>query len=170
MVSIINKRFLAKEFDEFIYLHIKRINELYKGEIILDNILNSKMEIKQKFVVFDKRWIDDWKSIVGYEIFREKYKNFTSINKNEINEVRDFFIKFNVKQKLEELGTMDTSNFLIKYPDKYKFINEKSDFILVLAQQCTLFLQTIKVCITINSQILNGKIFIDNSQKIKKGK
>ena len=57
---------------------------------------------------------------------------------------------------------MDTSNFLIKYPDKYKFINEKSDFILVLAQQCTLFLQTIKVCITINSQISNGKIFIDN--------
>ena len=60
-----------------------------------------------------------------------------------------------------ELGLMDCTN-LQKTIGKYKFLNEQSNFLPVLAHQCAYFLKSIKSPITINSEISNGIIYIQN--------
>ena len=83
---------------EFFKLQIKRIKELYEGEISLKKILYSKIEKKEIFVLFDKRWLDTWKSIVGYDLLKEKCRDLTDLNNNEeINEIGNIFLKINTK-------------------------------------------------------------------------
>ena len=91
-------------------------------------------------------------------------KNFKDSCGNEIliDEVRNiFFLKLNTKQKLEELGEMDTTK-LMKYSICNKLINEKSDFIPILSNYSIYFSRIIKNSLTISGQISNKKIFIDN--------
>ena len=166
--SDINKKILNNELNDFTKLQIIRIKELYEGEISLKKILYSKIEKKEIFVLFDKRWLDTWKSIVGYEILKENYRNLTDLNNNEkIDEIGNIFLKLNTKQKLEDLGKMDPSKLIINYSDKIIFINEKSDFIPILKSQSINFRQIMKICVTFSSLISFGKIIIDNQFSIK---
>ena len=114
--------------DDFIIKHIKMIGELYEGEKFLnEKILGNKIQQKKEnFVLFDKEWLEKWKTIVDYEILKEKCikcKKDEDIKKM-INEVRELFIKNNTKQNLEELGKMDGSK-LKKDSKKSIEINEK---------------------------------------------
>ena len=149
--------------DDFIIENIKRIKELYEGESYLEKILNSNIEKNEYFVVFDKQWLDTWKRIVDYDILKERLRNFKDSCGNEIliDEVRNIFLKLNTKQKLEELGEMDTTK-LMKYSICNKLINEKSDFIPILSNYSVYFSRIIKNSLTISGQISNKKIFIDN--------
>ena len=147
--------------DEFIKKHINMIRDLYEGEKSLNEILNSKNKKKENFVLFDKDWLEKWKNIIGYENLKEKCakcKNKEDVNK-KVNEVRDFFIQLNAKQKLDELGKMDSSK-LKRTSEKKQLINEDSDFIPILAIHSAYFSNSINSQITINSEISKGIIYI----------
>ena len=150
--------------DEFINKNIKMISELYEAENFLNNkILGNKLKKTESFVIFDKVWLEKWKVIVSYEELKEKCIKCKSDEdkKKLIGEMRELFIKLNTKQKLDELGTMDCTN-LQKTIGKNKFINEESNFLPVLAHQCAYFMKSINSPITINSEISNGIIYIQN--------
>ena len=148
--------------DEFIKKHINMIKELYEGEIFLDNeVLNSKNKTKSNFVLFDKDWLDKWKTIVGYETLKEKcIKCKTEADVNSlINEVRNLFIQLNTKEKLDELGKMESSK-LKKISSKKSYLNEESNFVPKLAFNSMFFTKSINGMITINSEISKGIIYI----------
>ena len=150
--------------DDFIYKIIKMISELYDAENLLNYIiLNNKLKKTESFVIFDKAWLEKWKIIVGYEELKEKcFKCKSDEEKKKlIGEVRELFIKLNTKEKLDELGMMNSNN-LQKTIGKNKFINEESNFLPVLAHQCAYFMKSINSPITINSEISNGIIYIQN--------
>ena len=150
--------------DEFINKNIKMISELYEAENFLNNkVLGNKLKKTESFVIFDKVWLEKWKVIVSYEELKEKCIKCKSDEdkKKLIGEMRELFIKLNTKQKLDELGTMDCTN-LQKTIGKNKFINEESNFLPVLAHQCAYFMKSINSPITINSEISNGIIYIQN--------
>ena len=154
-----------KEFslsDEFIKKHINMIKELYEGEIFLDNeVLNSKNKTKSNFVLFDKEWLEKWKTIVGYETLKEKcIKCKTEADVNSlINEVRNLFIQLNTKEKLDKLGKMESSK-LKKISSKKSYLNEESNFVPKLAFNSMFFTKSINGMITINSEISKGIIYI----------
>ena len=154
-----------KEFslsDEFIKKHINMIKELYEGEIFLDNeVLNSKNKTKSNFVLFDKDWLEKWKTIVGYETLKEKcIKCKTEADVNSlINEVRNLFIQLNTKEKLDKLGKMESSK-LKKISSKKSYLNEESNFVPKLAFNSMFFTKSINGMITINSEISKGIIYI----------
>ena len=148
--------------DEFIKKHINMIKELYEGEIFLDSeVLNSKNKTKSNFVLFDKDWLDKWKTIVGYETLKEKcIKCKTEADVNSlINEVRNLFIQLNTKEKLDELGKMESSK-LKKISSKKSYLNEESNFVPKLAFNSMFFTKSINGMITINSEISKGIIYI----------
>ena len=148
--------------DEFIKKHINMIKELYEGEIFLDNeVLNSKNKTKSNFVLFDKEWLEKWKTIVGYETLKEKcIKCKTEADVNSlINEVRNLFIQLNTQQKLDELGKMESSK-LKKISSKKSYLNEESNFVPKLAFNSMFFTKSINGMITINSEISKGIIYI----------
>ena len=148
--------------DEFIKKHINMIKELYEGEIFLDNeVLNSKNKTKSNFVLFDKEWLEKWKTIVGYETLKEKcIKCKTEADVNSlINEVRNLFIQLNTKEKLDELGKMESSK-LKKISSKKPYLNEESNFVPKLAFNSMFFTKSINGMITINSEISKGIIYI----------
>ena len=148
--------------DEFIKKHINMIKELYEGEIFLDNeVLNSKNKTKSNFVLFDKEWLEKWKTIVGYETLKEKcIKCKTEADVNSlINEVRNLFIQLNTKEKLDELGKMESSK-LKKISSKKSYLNEESNFVPKLAFNSMFFTKSINGMITINSEISKGIIYI----------
>ena len=148
--------------DEFIKKHINMIKELYEGEIFLDNeVLNSKNKTKSNFVLFDKEWLEKWKTIVGYETLKEKcIKCKTEADVNSlINEVRNLFIQLNTKEKLDELGKMESSK-LKKISSKKSYLNEESNFVPKLAFNSMFFTKSINGMITINSEISTGIIYI----------
>ena len=148
--------------DEFIKKHINMIKELYEGEIFLDNeVLNSKNKTKSNFVLFDKDWLEKWKTIVGYETLKEKcIKCKTEADVNSlINEVRNLFIQLNTKEKLDELGKMESSK-LKKISSKKSYLNEESNFVPKLAFNSMFFTKSINGMITINSEISKGIIYI----------
>ena len=148
--------------DEFIKKHINMIKELYEGEIFLDNeVLNSKNKTKSNFVLFDKDWLEKWKTIVGYETLKEKcIKCKTEADVNSlINEVRNLFIQLNTKEKLDELGKMESSK-LKKISSKKSYLNEESNFVPKLAFNSMFFTKSINGMITINSEISKGVIYI----------
>ena len=148
--------------DEFIKKHINMIKELYEGEIFLENeVLNSKNKRKENFVLFDKVWLEKWKNIVGYEILKEKCikcQNEEDINRL-ITEVRNLFVEMNTKQKLDELGKMDSSK-LKRISRKKSYINEESNFVPKIAFNSMYFAKSINSLITINSEISKGIIYI----------
>ncbi len=148
--------------DEFIKKHINMIKELYEGEIFLENeVLNSKNKRKENFVLFDKVWLEKWKNIVGYEILKEKCikcQNEEDINRL-ITEVRNLFVEMNTKQKLDELGKMDSSK-LKRISRKKSYINEESNFVPKLAFNSMYFAKSINGLITINSEISKRIIYI----------
>ena len=154
-----------KEFslsDEFIKKHINMIKELYEGEIFLDNeVLNSKNKTKSNFVLFDKEWLEKWKTIVGYETLKEKcIKCKTEADVNSlINEVRNLFVQLNTKEKLDKLGKMESSK-LKKISSKKSYLNEESNFVPKLAFNSMFFTKSINGMITINSEISKGIIYI----------
>ena len=138
------------------------IKELYEGEIFLDNeVLNSKNKTKSNFVLFDKDWLEKWKTIVGYETLKEKcIKCKTEADVNSlINEVRNLFIQLNTQQKLDELGKMESSK-LKKISSKKSYLNEESNFVPKLAFNSMFFTKSINGMITINSEISKGIIYI----------
>ena len=148
--------------DEFIKKHINMIKELYEGEIFLDNeVLNSKNKTKSNFVLFDKDWLEKWKTIVGYETLKEKcIKCKTEADVNSlINEVRNLFVQLNTKEKLDELGKMESSK-LKKISSKKSYLNEESNFVPKLAFNSMFFTKSINGMITINSEISKGIIYI----------
>ena len=148
--------------DEFIKKHINMIKELYEGEIFLDNeVLNSKNKTKSNFVLFDKEWLEKWKTIVGYETLKEKcIKCKTEADVNGlVNEVRNLFIQLNTKEKLDELGKMESSK-LKKISSKKSYLNEESNFVPKLAFNSMFFTKSINGMITINSEISKGIIYI----------
>ena len=148
--------------DEFIKKHINMIKELYEGEIFLDNeVLNSKNKTKSNFVLFDKEWLEKWKTIVGYETLKEKcIKCKTEADVNSlINEVRNLFVQLNTKEKLDELGKMESSK-LKKISSKKSYLNEESNFVPKLAFNSMFFTKSINGMITINSEISKGIIYI----------
>ena len=148
--------------DEFIKKHINMIKELYEGEIFLDNeVLNSKNKTKSNFVLFDKDWLEKWKTIVGYETLKEKcIKCKTEADVNSlINEVRNLFIQLNTKEKLDKLGKMESSK-LKKISSKKSYLNEESNFVPKLAFNSMFFTKSINGMITINSEISKGIIYI----------
>ena len=148
--------------DEFIKKHINMIKELYEGEIFLDNeVLNSKNKTKSNFVLFDKEWLEKWKTIVGYETLKEKcIKCKTEADVNSlINEVRNLFIQLNTKEKLDKLGKMESSK-LKKISSKKSYLNEESNFVPKLAFNSMFFTKSINGMITINSEISKGIIYI----------
>ena len=148
--------------DEFIKKHINMIKELYEGEIFLDSeVLNSKNKTKSNFVLFDKEWLEKWKTIVGYETLKEKcIKCKTEADVNSlINEVRNLFIQLNTQQKLDELGKMESSK-LKKISSKKSYLNEESNFVPKLAFNSMFFTKSINGMITINSEISKGIIYI----------
>ena len=148
--------------DEFIKKHINMIKELYEGEIFLDNeVLNSKNKTKSNFVLFDKDWLEKWKTIVGYETLKEKcIKCKTEADVNGlVNEVRNLFIQLNTKEKLDELGKMESSK-LKKISSKKSYLNEESNFVPKLAFNSMFFTKSINGMITINSEISKGVIYI----------
>ena len=148
--------------DEFIKKHINMIKELYEGEIFLDNeVLNSKNKTKSNFVLFDKEWLEKWKTIVGYETLKEKcIKCKTEADVNGlVNEVRNLFIQLNTKEKLDELGKMESSK-LKKISSKKSYLNEEINFVPKLAFNSMFFTKSINGMITINSEISKGIIYI----------
>ena len=148
--------------DEFIKKHINMIKELYEGEIFLDSeVLNSKNKTKSNFVLFDKDWLEKWKTIVGYETLKEKcIKCKTEADVNGlVNEVRNLFIQLNTKEKLDELGKMESSK-LKKISSKKSYLNEESNFVPKLAFNSMFFTKSINGMITINSEISKGIIYI----------
>ena len=148
--------------DEFIKKHINMIKELYEGEIFLDNeVLNSKNKTKSNFVLFDKDWLEKWKTIVGYETLKEKcIKCKTEADVNGlVNEVRNLFIQLNTKEKLDKLGKMESSK-LKKISSKKSYLNEESNFVPKLAFNSMFFTKSINGMITINSEISKGIIYI----------
>ena len=150
--------------DDFIIKNIKMISELYDAENFLNNnILSKKVKKTENFVIFDKAWLEKWKIIVSYEELKEKCFKCKSDEgqKKLIGEIRELFIKLKTKEKLDELGMMDCTNLQKKTANK-KFLNERSNFFPVLALQCTYFMKSIKSPITINSEISNGIIYIQN--------
>ena len=150
--------------DYFVVENIKKIKELYEGEIILDKILANKYPKIDNFALFDKEWLTKWKIIVDYENLKVKCKNceiYGKISQELIDEVRSLFIKNNTNEKLDDLGEMDCSILQKKIGNKV-LINEDSNFIPIVSHQCTYFIKCIKKCITINAQISNGVIYIHN--------
>ena len=148
--------------NEFIVQQMKAIKELNESEIFLDKkILSSKIKKTEIFELFDKGWLEKWKKIVYYEQLKDKLVNCkTDKDFNEkIPEVSEIFEKLNTKQKLEELGKMDCSNFIRTSKNK-KFINIDGNFIPILSSQCAYLSHAIKNKFTINSEISNGIIFI----------
>ena len=148
--------------DEFIKKHINMIKELYEGEIFVDNeVLNSKNKTKSNFVLFDKDWLEKWKTIVGYETLKEKcIKCKTEADVNSlINEVRNLFVQLNTKEKLDKLGKMESSK-LKKISSKKSYLNEESNFVPKLAFNSMFFTKSINGMITINSEISKGIIYI----------
>ena len=148
--------------DEFIKKHINMIKELYEGEIFLDSeVLNSKNKTKSNFVLFDKDWLEKWKTIVGYETLKEKcIKCKTEADVNGlVNEVRNLFIQLNTKEKLDKLGKMESSK-LKKISSKKSYLNEESNFVPKLAFNSMFFTKSINGMITINSEISKGIIYI----------
>ena len=148
--------------DDFIIRIIIMIQELYEGENWVEKILNSKIKKRESFVLFDKDWLEKWKSIVGYEELKEKLIILRTMEdiKKEINEVRDFFLKLNTKQKLYELGKMDSSKLKKLSGKKRLLLNEDSDFIPILSHHFAYFIHNIDGVIQINSEISNGIIYI----------
>ena len=148
--------------NDFILKQMKAIKELNESEKFLDTkILNSKIKKNESFQLFDKNWLEKWKSIVGYDQIKDKLvkcKEDKDYNE-KIPEVSEIFEKLNTKQKLEELGQMDCSNFIRTSGNK-KFINFDGNFVPILAHQCAYFAHAIKNKFQINSEIYNGIIFI----------
>ena len=147
---------------DFIIKNIKMISELYDAENFLNNnILSKKVKKTENFVIFDKAWLEKWKIIVSYEELKEKCFECKSDEEKKklIGEVRELFIKLNTKEKLDELGMMNSNN-LNKIIGKNKFLNEQSNFLPVLAHQCVYFMKSINSPIAINSEISNGIIDI----------
>ena len=153
--------------DDYMKKQYQMIKELYEGEKILNNILDNKTRKNDNFTIFDKGWLDKWKIIVGYQQFKEKCikcKTEEDI-KEYINDIREFYKKENVKQKLNELGKMKTDNLIniSKKSKNIKFLNEKSNFIPILSHQSTYFNHLIDKVFSLNSEIENGIIFFYNT-------
>ena len=148
--------------DIFVIENIKKIKELYEGEIILDKILANNIPKNDSFALFDKEWLTKWKIIVDYENLKVKCRNCEingKISQELIDEVLSLFIKNNTNKKLDDLGEMDCSILQKKIGNKV-LINEDSHFIPILSYHCSYFSKYIKKQITIKAQISNGVIYI----------
>ena len=136
----------SKKTNEFILQQMKAIKELNESETFLDQkILGNNVKKNESFELFDKGWLDKWKNIVGYEKLKDIFINCKQDKDfiQKIPEVSEIFEKLNTKQKLEELGNMDCSNFIRTSGNK-KFINIDGNFIPILSHQCAYFSHFIK--------------------------
>ena len=125
-IQKIEKIFASRDdFTNFIIHQIKRIKELYEGEILLDNILSSKVEQEKYFILFDKEWLDNWKRIVGYDILKEKCTTYkkSSNNRYLITGCRDKSIKvFDLEKRIliKNFDNQHSNDALGVKPIKYE--------------------------------------------------
>ena len=115
------------------------------------------------FILFDKRWLDNLKKIVGYEELKEECSRYEcsgyKFEEKIINKAKNIFLKLNTNQKLKELGKMDCT-YIMKYSKHKLIINEKSNFIMILSNFCTYFIPAINNIFTVTGGISNGIIYI----------
>ena len=140
------------------------INNFYEEEILLNIINHLSYEIVKTlyFIIFDKEWLEKWKKIVGYEIIKDKCKNYQ--NREELKkEINKLFTKLKTKQRLEELGKMDCS----KYKRNNLFdisnlsqLNDLYNFVPIINNLSFFFINYIKEEITASADISYGKIYI----------
>ena len=141
------------------------IKELYEAEMLLDEKIEKKLNSSkaETFILFDKRWLDNWKKIVGYEELKEECSRYKcsgyKFEEKIINKAKNIFLKLNTNQKLKELGKMDCT-YVMKYSKHKLIINEKSNFIMILSNFCTYFIPAINNIFTVTGGISNGIIYI----------
>ena len=165
-----------KEFNDFVDNQIKRINEYFQWEELLnDNLLKKANKSNQQFVILDKEWIEKWKDIIGYEKIKKKCKTLCSSKKEDErlkNEIKDFFLNSNAKQKIDELGKMDTSKIIKKSKNKklanLKEFDEESDFVAIDYYSFNYFKDIEKISAT--GDFIKGKLFLRNNVLEKKEK
>ena len=165
-----------KEFNDFVDNQIKKINEYFQWEELLnDNLLKKVNKSNQQFVILDKEWIEKWKDIIGYEKIKKKCKTLCSSKKEDErlkNEIKDFFLNSNAKQKIDELGKMDTSKIIKKSKNKklanLKEFDEESDFVPVDYYGFNYFKDIDKINAT--GDFIKGKLFLRNNVLLKEDK
>ena len=159
--------------DDFLIRQIKMISELYEAEIFLnEKILNIKNIQTKNFVLLDKDWLDQWKIIVDYEQIKNKCNNTENINEIK-DEISKLFIKLKTEQRLEELGKMDCSKFQRNnyYANsRHNHLDKLGNYLPVLDSQCNYFSYYIQWRITVQADILEGKIYIHDYSISKKDK
>lgn len=152
-----------KEFNDEFWIKriIKMISELYNAEINLNNLLKNKNKKRENFILFDKKWLEKWKSLVAYDELKDKCKNLENIEeiKNEINEL---FIQLNTKKRLEELGPMSSIKLIKKKSNIFDktHLNEIGNFIPIINTVDLYFTNYIKEKIGVNGVIFNGRMYI----------
>ena len=152
-----------KEFNDEFWIKriIKMISEFYNAEINLNNLLKNKNKKRENFILFYKKWLEKWKSMVAYDELKDKCKNLENIEeiKNEINEL---FIQLNTKKRLEELGPMSSIKLIKKKSNIFDktHLNEFGRFIPIINTVDLYFTNYIKDKIAVNGVIFNGRMYI----------
>ena len=109
-----NKSYIKdKELERFLEDQIRLIREYYELEKMFDEYLGDMLNQPTQIYILNKEWIKKWKEIIGYEQIKEKCKKYLNnqYDDNLKNEIYDFLIKNNSKEKMEKLGKMNFSNF-----------------------------------------------------------
>ena len=150
-----------KDFQNFVDNQIKRINEYAKWEEFFNDTLSKKVIRKNKqFNIVDKEWIEKWKEYVGFEEIKEKCKKFSEKeNQTMKQEISEFLLKKNAKQKLEELGPLDCSK-IKRQNKKFIFFEETSNFLPIESFNFNYFKP--KDVIAVNGDFIKGKCFLNN--------
>ena len=150
-----------KDFQNFVDNQIKRINEYAKWEEFFNDTLSKKVIRKNKqFNIVDKEWIEKWKEYVGFEEIKEKCKKFSEKeNQTMKQEISEFLLKKNAKQKLEELGPLDCSK-IKRQNNKFIFFEETSNFLPIESFNFNYFKP--KDVIAVNGDFIKGKCFLNN--------
>ena len=149
----------SRDDEYLISKYIKMISELYDAEVFINNILiNNKNTKNLSFSLFDKDWLEQWKSIVKYDTIKKDCKEFRKTKENK-KELYDYIKNLNIEQKLKTLGKMDCSN-----------LNENSNFIPIIDVYSINFSNYINKIYTVKGEISNGLIFIYEPIFYKKSK
>ena len=164
-----------KELERFINDQINIIKDFSEGEEQFDKNLRDELNTTSQIIILNKEWIEKWKEIVSYEKIKEKCKKFNNSkhNKNLKNELYDFFIQNNIKNRFEELGKMDFPNIKINSNienAKNILFNEEINFIPMISLYCSYLKKYIENNIYVSGSFNKGKCFLYNEINYKKDK
>ena len=88
----------SRDDEYLISKYIKMISELYDAEVFINNILISNKNTKKlSFSLFDKDWLEQWKSIVKYDTVKKDCKEFIKTKENK-KELYDYFKNLNIEK------------------------------------------------------------------------